>query len=78
MARSKIEVRVSVLNTAEELAWLAEVHGVTSPCVAALLYGNEDAPWRVETYERDSVECAPAVWIQNEAGDLVREPEKQS
>lgn len=61
------------LDSAEDLQWLQEVHGVeTEGYVVAILYGNEDCPNRVELYLRDDYRCLPVVWLSNDDNKLVR------
>lgn len=56
-----------------DLEWLQEVHGVeTTGAEVALLFGNEDAPDRVEVYEVDDLFCAPTVWRADTDGTLRR------
>ena len=38
------------LNTPEDMQWLREVHGVEGEYNAAIVYGNEDAPYRIELF----------------------------
>lgn len=38
------------LNTPEDMQWLREVHGVGAEYHAAIVYGSEDAPYRIELF----------------------------
>jgi hypothetical protein len=44
------------LESPEDLKWLKDVHGITA--CAAMLYGNEDAPTRVDAWDKPE----PMVW----------------
>jgi hypothetical protein len=65
-------MKQTFLETAEDLAWLTEVHSVTTGGLAcAILHGNEDSPSKVETFARNHMDCVPSVWIQDrESGKL--------
>ena len=58
---------MTYLGTKEDLAWLEEVHGIpyATAFSGAILFGNEDAPSRVELYARDDYRCTPQVWVTN-------------
>lgn len=59
------------LETAEDMAWLAEVHHTGAAAYAcAILHGNEDAPERIELYARNHVACKPTVLQADANGDL--------
>ena len=61
------------LDQAEDLQWLHDVHGVdVEGVVAAEIYGNEDSPRYVRTYDRDDYRCTPMTWALDAAGRLVR------
>lgn len=61
------------LETKDDLNWLRDVHGVEiSGCECAILYGNEDAPRKVETYTNNHGDCKPVTWIADETGTLKR------
>ncbi len=51
------------LESAEDLEWLHEVHGVSVQGYAcAILHGNEDSPERVEVFARNHYRCKPTIW----------------
>ncbi len=60
------------LDSAEDMRWLKSVHKISAK--SAILYGNEDAPTKVEAFRKrsPSVNDTPVVYEQNDAGDLVR------
>lgn len=63
----------SFLDTAEDLVWLHEVHGVdVTGVVAAEVHGNEDCPRRVCTYARNDYREPPVVWERDDTGTLRR------
>jgi hypothetical protein len=68
-----IEMSVFYLDTTEDLKWLQDVHKIPNATdyKAALIYGNEDSPSKVELYARDHYQCPPAVFEPNQDGDLV-------
>lgn len=65
---------MSIINTPEDLQWLADVHGVdVSDVVVAIISGNEDDPDKVETYTQDDVRQRPITWLRNSDGQLIRQ-----
>jgi hypothetical protein len=61
------------LDSPEDLAWLAETHGVdTSKAACAILFGNEDCPSKVHTYRTQDYRQRPEVWLRDDAGNLKR------
>lgn len=38
------------INTPEDMQWLREVHDVEEEYHAAIVYGSEDAPYRIELF----------------------------
>lgn len=38
------------INTPEDMQWLREVHDVEEEYNSAIVYGNEDAPYRIELF----------------------------
>lgn len=73
---SKETMSQSYLDTWEDLCWLRDVHGVTivdskaRVAFAAVLYGNEDSPHRVEVYWRDHHRNDFSEWKSGENGVL--------
>lgn len=62
----------TILETAEDMAWLAEVHApIAAGYPMAVLHGNEDSPDRVELYARDHHEYRPTVLEPDATGALV-------
>lgn len=60
------------LNSTEDLTWLHEVHNIsTDGYVCAILYGNEDAPDKVELFTRDHYK--PTVYVADDDGNLKKE-----
>jgi hypothetical protein len=54
--------------------WLRNVHGIdTVDAVAAILFGNEDAPERVEVYLVDDYRSTPIVWLGMSDGKMVKQ-----
>lgn len=50
----------SFLHTREDLKWLEDVHGIkTENFQAAIIYGNEDWPEKIECFLVNSCECTP-------------------
>ena len=65
------ERQQTILETEEDLKWLSEVHHVyTAEYTFAVLYGNEDAPHKVELYAENHYKCKPTVWEADEEGIL--------
>lgn len=63
----------TLLNTADDLAWLSEVHGVTTDGAAcAILHGTEDCPHRVHVYAVDHCDCPPVVWVATDDAGVLR------
>lgn len=58
------------IETAQDMAWLVEVHGAPSGYAVAVLHGNEDAPDKVELYARNHYECVPTVMVPDADGTL--------
>lgn len=58
---------VSFLETKDDFEWLRDVHGVnaftgkhqTKRAECALLHGNEDAPDKIELYEKNKFDSKP-------------------
>jgi len=46
---------VLYLDTAEDMQWLHDVHGIPPDMTCAILTGNEDAPRKIEAWR----ECNP-------------------
>lgn len=64
---------MTFLNTKEDLDWLQEVHKMPVQAggyVCAILYGNEDAPSKVELFVRDHYKCKPTVYESDDTGTL--------
>lgn len=54
------------LDSKEDLEWLRDVHGINIDKVAcAILYGNEDSPFKVRTFSRNHIECEGLTYIVN-------------
>jgi len=68
-------MRITQLREPDELVWLQDVHGIPtdSKCAIAYLYGNEDAPEKVEVYAEDDYRCKPVVYRLNADGIMRRE-----
>lgn len=65
---------VCCLETPDDFTWLRDVHGIdVGDAELVILYGNEDAPERVEVYAENSIDCAPTVWRPDADGTLRRE-----
>ncbi len=64
--------RETFLSTRDDMKWLKDVHKIKAK--SAVLYGNEDAPTKVEAYSMRSptVSDIPVVYVQDDNGDLVR------
>lgn len=57
----------SVLDTPEDLAWLAETHGCDiSNTALAILSGNEDSPYRVELYQQNNIDSPVRIYVSSE------------
>jgi hypothetical protein len=64
--------KVSFLNTPEDMSWLAEVHTHGQRYAAALVYGNEDWPIRIECFESANplhTDKPVQIYAPDEAGD---------
>lgn len=60
------------LETDEDMDWLRDVHGIdTTDVVGAYLYGNEDAPERIEAYYENDYRATPMVYLPNEQGIMI-------
>ena len=46
-------MNVTVLETEEDIKWLIDVHHVPTNIRFAILYGNEDAPDRIECWSME-------------------------
>lgn len=68
--------RQSFLDTPDDIEWLRDVHIPNLPANirSAIVYGNEDAPDRVEVYERAEpvVSDVPIVYEADQRGELRR------
>lgn len=63
---------VTYLETSGDLRWLRDVHNIPDACLfaAAILYGNEDDPDKVELYRDNHWKCVPVVYQRNTDGIL--------
>lgn len=60
-------MKMTLLETPEDFKWLEETHGINlslrlkpnEKVVCALLKGNEDVPYKIETYARNDINCPP-------------------
>lgn len=73
---------MSFLNSPEDIRWLLDVHLKPPPSFtigSALLFGNEDAPTRVDVFKDSDPSCYDvpnALYLQDAGGDLVKLPER--
>lgn len=60
------------INSPEDMDWLAAVHGICAR--SAMIYGNEDAPSKVEAYDKRNPKIGhkPRVYQMNADGRLQR------
>lgn len=64
-------MRQSFIEVRDDLEWLRDVHGIDIENVAvAVVWGNEDAPSKVETYAENHVDCKPRVYLADNDGNL--------
>lgn len=63
---------ISFLETADDMKWLKEVHGIDAKF--AMLYGNEDAPTKVEVFTENHIDMMESIWLPDESGKLVDTP----
>lgn len=65
----------TLLGSKADLGWLAKVHGIRGATryKVVVLYGNEDAPDRVELFAKDDYRCVPVVYVADETGTLRKE-----
>lgn len=65
-----------MLETAEDMAWLRDVHAVNIEGIAcAILVGNEDSPTRIELYRTpDNYQSLVRAYEADEAGALFLVP----
>lgn len=68
-------MRQTYLDKKEDLEWLRDTHKVdistTTDFVSAILYGNEDAPYRVEIFNKNHYKAIPVrIYQANENGNL--------
>jgi len=66
--------QTTFLDQPSELEWLQEAHGVnTVGYECAILYGNEDAPDKVEVYARNHVHCKPNTYLPDNLRMVISE-----
>lgn len=52
-----------ILDTQHDIDWVGDVHKVPVDNVKiVILFGNEDCPTRIETYEKNNVQCTPRIF----------------
>lgn len=64
-------MRTTFLESAEDLAWVSDVHKVPTTGIACvILYGNEDCPERIDAYTVNHIDCVPLTYRANDDGEL--------
>lgn len=62
---------MTVLDDAEGLKWLTDTLGIpTEGYAVAVIFGNDDAPERVEVYPVNDYRSVPTVYVADEWGIL--------
>jgi hypothetical protein len=65
---------ITTLTSPDDLKWLQDVHNVPATNFpVAVVYGNEDAPDKVELYAQNNCNCDPEVYTQDPQGNLIKE-----
>lgn len=60
---------ITVLQCDEDLRWLQDVYGIPTKGVeVAIIYGNEDAPDRVQTYLINDYQTEPRTYTNTASG----------
>lgn len=62
-----------ILDTQHDIDWVGDVHKVPVDNVKiVILFGNEDCPTRIETYEKNNIQCEPKIYALTKEGSYER------
>lgn len=64
-------MQTTFLENPVDMQWLSEVHYKAAyQYKCAIVYGNMDAPDKIELYARNNVDCKPTILQADAKGDL--------